>query len=395
MEVDHAAVPSLEDASAVAAALEVDPEVVLLFPATAGTDARTLSDFSGDLHDAVDAPVVGASVGAWATAEADLAEQVAVAVGLADVGVETERFETAWDDTVDYRRAVAEGGDTVVTFDPSAPAGSGLAWRTLKTFAGRVLTRDSFGQRERLVDMMEDNLANRRIGYPPFLRDRIEARLDGAHVANFGSSDMGDFTEGFEIWNGEVTEKQSAMLVNLDTKLQTGAAQTALSVLSSDRHLETFEELGSYRRVIYRFGDETMDEIRERYGIGDWIGEGAFSYYWLLEMHDTYISVPITMDLDIVTCFTEVADDATAHLVRAMDGPEYRERFRAMLDDLPPGLPHLTVHPSAVKIYGREMLDRLVRDAQQRLDAFVFSVSDAVRLDRAIDYNPPGYVSYR
>lgn len=382
-------------ATALTDALPADADLVMVFPAIADIQQHGFGTVAENLSGVFDT-VAGVSVGGYATEETDGFQQRGTcAVALSDVSFETERHDNIWEADVDALvQALKEADRTTLTFEAGEYAPTGATWDTLKSFASYVIKRDTLGQRKRLVRKMWALMDTGRIGYSALFRARIRAGLAGEQLANFTSGDTGSYQDGYEIWGGEVTQKRSATLLHLDTTLQMGAARTAITSLSSDRVVERYDTFEHISNIIYLLDGETVADIRDRHGIPARFEDGGFSHYFLIETQGSVFAVPFSSALNVLVSFVDVDPDATISLVEAPSFEEYRESFGSMLDDLPDGVPHLSVLPASLQLYG-DRIEDLVSLADERLDTYVFTVEGAFRWYRAIDYNFPGYLVYR
>lgn len=373
-----------------------EPDCLLLFPTTGEVTANGIDATVETLCAAYDCPVVGASIGGFATAESDGLELFGTAaIALNDVSVDRHRVPDVWNADQDSMRSLLDtDAGTTITFEPGSRAGSNTAaWNTAKRIANHVIQRDTLNQRKRLIKKISDVLASNRIGYSALFRARIAAGRDGAHIVNFDSGDTGDFLNGYEIWNDTITRNTAGTVLRLNQELETGYARTAAERLTDTEPLETFETLESHGHVIYAFDGETLADIKDRYAIGQKVGRGAFAYYFILETQNWLFAVPIP-DLNILVSYAPIDDSTRAHLVRAPSFDEYRTAYSDMLSGIGSGLPHISINQPQMDCFQKNIADivTMTKDVQ---DTFLITVDNAFRQYDAPDYNFPGYVLYK
>lgn len=369
-----------------------DVDLVLLFPGFEA-DADAVADAARE----VSAPVAGASVGAVATHDtAGFERDGLAAVAFSDVDVEVDVVEDVWEADVDDLRSRLRGdGATIVAGGGVRAAPSDAVSSNIRRMAGRVIRKDTLGQRDRVLRNVRKILRSSAFGYSPLFRAWGAEMLDGNSLVGYATSDLGDLTDGFELVGGEVSEIERAAILRTDATLTYGQSRSAIGALNSDRVVESFSDLGVDGRLIYSFGGKSMSDLHEEHGAGGEIGRGAFSHYLIVEDQGTSFSMALTQDLDLVVSYVPLSDDATAHLIEAPEFDEFRDAFRSMTDDfMSTGLHQVSLNPTRYQLYGDRLFD-LVDDAEEHLDEYLLTVDNAFRDNRAIDTMTwPSYVKF-
>lgn len=374
---------------------DTDPGLLLLFPTTAEISSHGFEDALESFDREYDCPIVGSSVGGFATEQTDGFELFGTcAVAIEDISFTAERVQDVWKTGVEYNKNLLEHDKTTLLFGPGSRAGSNTAaWRTAKQLANRLLSNSTL--RQPMIRKISSILEQNSIGYSSMFYARVQAGLEGKAVVNFDSSDGGDFMDGYEIYNDELTDSQSATVLSLDHDLPVGTAQTAEESLDSEDVTETFEELETHNNIIYLFDGETLADIKERYAIGRTVGRGAFSYYTVLETQAGTFAVPIP-DLNILVSYAPIHDDTTAHLLHAPAFEDYMAAYKDMLDELDSfsGTPHISINPPQMNHF-RNQLTRITETADEHLDSYIITIENALRHPTSVEYNYPGYVIYQ
>lgn len=388
MQFDLATVPDPADLGSAAP----DADLLLVLPGVeADRDALDagLTDLVGG-----DAPVMGASVGALATHETDgFVRDGAAVLGFSGIDLSVDPVENAWSaDIEDIRGRVRGEGTTLVTGVGARAPEEGPVSSTVRRLTSRLIKADVLGQRQRIIRNVTKMLQNSRQGYSPLFLALEDEIGRGTDFITYPSSDLGTFSDGFEIDGDRVTEQEAGVIARTDMSLSTGQARSALSNLSSDRVVERFDDIESEDRVIYRLDGKTVSDLREEHGI---LSDTNYDHHLIVEMEGTHKAVPFAIDLDVLITFTEISDDATAALVKAPRFGEYRDALDEMLDDLPvTGFPHLTFNPTRHLLYGDDLFG-LADDVDGRLDEYLVTIDNGFRQRRAVDdMSFPSYVLY-
>ncbi|MFB6204410.1 MAG: hypothetical protein ABEJ75_02065 [Candidatus Nanohaloarchaea archaeon] len=370
-------------------------DLIFLFPATLNNSVESLEATAKVLKKESGAQVVGSSVGGFATPDTDgLNTRGIAAAGFRDIEFETARIENAWNlDPEDIELLKRDAG-TTYTFESGARgAKNSMMWDKAQGLVKRLVEGKSRGTETILLRQINYMLKHHRMGFPEFFIERINEGIKHGNIVNFNSGDQGDFLEGYEIFNGEVTESQSATLVYTEQDFKQGVFKTTEDTLESDRVLESFDEITGEGRLLYRFNGHSLSELEEEYPVQERIGRGGFVYYLILETSDSKYSIATSSDLGLVVNYFDVERIEKAHLVRAPGFQEYMSTYREKVRELE-GLNHISLTPPQMDFFEGN-INQVVEATQEELDEFLLTVDNGVRDYKYPDYTFPGYVQYQ
>jgi hypothetical protein len=374
-----------------------DPDIVFLFPATQKASSEDFEEKVEKLDSSLDCPLVGVSVGGFAThrTEGGLKTRGAAAVFLKGVDFEIERVEDAWTSNKEEIREKLKGPGTTVTFETGnwGPSERSQAfWSRISDYSTKILSMNLLGKNDAILSKFRERLKENRVGYSNFFEARMELLIEGEDIINFSSGDMGDFREGYEIQGSEMTSGKSAICVNFSEKFEEGSAAGTPQAFENDRVLESFDNLKHSNQVAYSFDGKTLTEIGEDYPVQRDVGRGNFMYYFIVEEDKAAFAIPINADLDIVVSYTDFDNVEKVHLARAPSFSEYEKTFEDMLEELE-GLPHISINPPQVVSF-RSKVNEFVEKAQEELDEFIMTTDNAQRVHDRFEYNFPNYMIY-
>lgn len=366
-----------------------DPDLALLFPATQEASSEGFEKKIQELDNSLDCPVVGVSVGGFATQDTNgLTTNGLAVVFLKDIDFEIERVEDAWNIDREEAQNLMRNENTTLTFETGSwsPGDQKRSvWSTISSYSSKILAKDLLGKNRYVLPRIRKRLRNMEVGYSPVFTARLELLRQGEKILNFNSGDMGDFQEGYEIFGSEVTEGLSATFVKTEEDFTYGEAGNTELAFENDRVLETFEEIQHSGYVLYGFNGNSISDLAEEYPLQRQIGKGNFMYYFIIVMSDVEFSVPINADLDIIVSDMRLEDVQKAHLVRAPSFSEYKNQFTDMLQDMS-GVPHISICPPQLVSF-RSNINQIIEETQDQLDEFILTTDNAQREYDKMDYN--------
>lgn len=315
------------------------------------------------------------------------------AVGLKDIDFELKRTEDVWDFEEDLFEREFE---SAVTFESGSRGGARNCriWSITQGLVKQLIAKSTPGARKFLLGKIENSLHTNKMGYSDFYLNRVEEKIrKGKNILNFNSGDTGDFIEGYEIFNNEVTESESATTVFIDEEIESGQASVASETLDSERYMETFIEFKRAGRFFYSFDGKTLPELKKEYPVQHQIGRGGFSYYMLLETDSDLYATAISSDLGVVVSYLpEDLEIQKAHLVRAPDFSTYKAKCLELVEDLSDGA-HISLNPPQMNFYQKN-LSELVKKTHEEPDQYIITVDNAMRGHEEYEYIYPTYLSY-
>lgn len=373
-----------------------NPDLVFLFPATSDVDEdfeRSLAELNSEL----DCPLLGVSVGGFATSDNEsIQTHGAAAVFLKDIEFKIEEVEDPWTGDKDQMQDKIGEDGTTITFETGAFGPSQKEehiWSKITEHSGKVLSYDFFGERDAVLKLMRSEMKKHSLGYSNFFEMRFDQVIFGKDILNFNSGDLGDFSKGFEIHNSEITEGESAYILNLKKTIESGSLGDSDLSFENGRVQETFENLETSGRFGFRFDGQTIPELKEEYPIQKDISQGNFIYYFIIEEDEATYSMPANADLNLIVSPRPLEKVKKAHLVRAPSFSEYIDQYRKSISEIE-GLVHISINPPQFDSY-RSSIDEVIKETNKNFEDFLITTDNALREGKKKDHNFPKYIIYQ